>query len=1115
MRWLLLLLIFVNISSCQVDKQGQATTTFVQKNATETRVLFNNRIEETAEFNYYKYPYLYLGGGVATGDFNNDGLTDIFFTGNMVENTLYLNQGEWQFLEIGKEAGVSGDSRWYTGIALVDINHDGWLDIYVSVSGSGFNTKNQLFVNRGISNEEAEVAIPTFTEEAEKWGIADRGPSIQSTFFDYDKDGDLDLYVGNYPTAPFGSSNRYYKEKMENLALQDSDHLYENKGDGHFMEVSTAAGVANYGLTLGVSVADLNADGWEDIYLSNDFSTPDRMFINQGDGTFTESLQQSTRQTSLFGMGSDAADYNNDGLVDIVQVDMTPKDNRRNKENMASMNPSLFWNMVQSGFHYQYMYNSLQLNRGRDGNGIQQFSNVSSLAGISATDWSWGPLFADLDNDGWKDLVITNGIKRDVNNRDFVNSMKVKINFSRSLENINYEDIPSEKIENYAFQNNGDLTFTDVSEEWGLNLKGFSHGIAYADLDNDGDLDLVTNNMDMEASLFQNQTMGKHFLRIKLDGPTENPLGIGTQVELKDGKGSQFQSLSLTRGFQSSVEPILHFGLGQKNRVEKVNIRWPDGKEQLLSNVAADQVLTISYADALSPQKAEELASKKTPFQETPTDVSLEYRHRESSYNDYNLEPLLPYQYSRLGPALSTGDVNGDGLEDFFVGNAYNEPASLFIQNATGAFDKLPGPWEEDKKYEDIGSLLFDADGDNDLDLYVISGGGEFVGSQEYLLDRLYINLGEGVFEKATASIPELYTAGSCVKAGDFDGDGDQDLFVGGRLIPGRYPSPASSHILRNEGGVGQDVCFTEVSNEVLPALTDLGMVTDALWSDFNEDGKLDLIIAAEWMPVQFFRNEGEAFSDQTSAFGLDSQVGWWQSLAEGDFDGDGDTDYVAGNIGNNLKYKASPEAPFSVYSGDFDGNGKTDIVLGYEQAGQQFPLRGRQCSSEQIPAIELKFRDYESFASATLIEVYGESNLGNALQYHATQFATSLIVNRGDSVWSHSPLPNLAQVSSVNAIEVQDWNQDGNLDLVIAGNLYWTEIETPRNDASLGLLLIGNGAGAFQAIPNEESGLFIHGDVKDLKSLRLGKDETSQVLISARNNNSLQLFDYHGYAKE
>ncbi|MEM8896477.1 MAG: FG-GAP-like repeat-containing protein [Bacteroidota bacterium] len=702
-----------------------------------------------------------------------------------------------------------------------------------------------------------------------------------------------------------------------------------------------------------------------------------------------------------------------------------------------------------------------------------------------------------------------------MNNRDFVNSMLVKINFTRSLDNINYEEIPSEKIENYAFQNNGDLTFTDVSKKWGLNLKGFSHGIAYADLDNDGDLDLVTNNMDMEAGLFQNQTRGSHFLRIKLNGPSGNPTGIGTQVALKDGSSSQFQSLSLTRGFQSSVEPLLHFGLGDKESIEEVNIRWPDGKEQMLANIAVDQVLTVSYSDALPAKESQELVSEKTQFKERAIDVSPTYKHKESAYNDYNLEPLLPYQYSRLGPTLSTGDVNGDGLEDFFVGNAYNEPASLFIQNAEGTFDKLPGPWEEDGKYEDIGSLLFDADGDNDLDLYVVSGGGEFVGSQEYLRDRLYINLGEGLFEKSTASIPSFYTAGSCVKAGDFDGDGDQDLFVGGRLVPGKYPLPASSHILRNEGGVDQELRFTEVSNDVLPALADIGMVTDALWSDFNKDGRLDLIIAGEWMPIHFYRNDGEKFIDQTSTLGLDSQVGWWQSLAEGDFDGDGDMDYIAGNLGTNLKYKASSEAPFSVYSGDFDGNGKTDIVLGYEQDGEQFPLRGRQCSSEQIPAIELKFRDYESFAEATLIEVYGETNLGNALQYHATQFATSLIMNRGDSLWSYSPLPNLAQVSSVNAIEVQDWNQDGNLDLVIAGNLYWTEIETPRNDASLGLLLMGDGAGVFQPMPNEESGLFLHGDVKDLKTLRLGMDETSQVLISARNNYSLQVFDYHGYAEE
>ncbi|WNJ19106.1 CRTAC1 family protein [Pontibacter sp. G13] len=1084
------------LGACHSPEPTSSSTHFDLIPASESGIAFQNRIEESDSFNYFTYPYLYLGGGVAVGDINGDDLPDLFFSGNMVPNALYLNRGNWQFEEIGEAAGVAGDDRWYTGVNMADVNGDGRLDLYLSVSGKDGDKRNQLFLNQGP--DPVSGAEVSFQEVATEWGIADPGSSIQSTFWDYDRDGDLDLFVANYPPSPFGSSNSYYLEKMQNLQWEESDHLYEQVEPGVFKDVSSAAGIANYGLSLGVSVADFDGDGWDDLYVSNDFSTPDRMFFNNGNGTFREDMQQAMAQTSLFGMGCDAADYNNDGLIDLVQVDMNPEDNRRSKENMASMNPRLFWNTVNSGFHYQYMFNSLQLNRGKDATGNPAFSNVNFLAGMASTDWSWAPLFADLDNDGWKDLFITNGIKREVNNRDYLNSMKMAINMSQNMEHMDYRRIPSEPVENYAFRNSGELALEDKGQDWGLNLKGFSHGAIYADLDQDGDLDLVTNNMDADAGLFRNESTGHHFLQIQLRGTEGNPQGIGAKVAIKTASGSQFQQMNPTRGFQSSVEPMLHFGLGEVTTISELEIIWPDGKIQQLAAVKADQRLVLEHGNASG--KVDPSSQMAMKLFQTDT-LTFPYKHHENDYWDYGIEPLLPYQLSQLGPALATGDVNGDGLEDVFLGNAYNQAPSLFLQTPSGNFEPLMGPWLEDQVFEDVEASLADLDGDGDLDLYVGSGGNEFVNAPDMLRDRLYVNLGNGQFQALPNALPEFFVSTGVVSPGDLDGDGDLDLFVGGRNVPGKYPLPAQSVLLENVGGTDQALKFREVSQTWAPAFAELGMVTDAQWADINGDETQDLVIAGEWMEVTVWENEGNRLSQ--SNLGL-AQVGWWQCLEVADLDGDGDMDLVAGNLGENAKYHASETAPFSVYSGDFDKNGRLDIVLGYQQDGNQFPLRGRQCSSEQIPAIEMKFRDYHSFAVATLPEIYGDRNLEDALQYHATTFTSVWYEQVSPGKWEAHALPKLAQISAIQDLQIRDWDGDGQVDILLAGNLHRMEVETPRLDASLGLFLQGTGQGGFEGIDAGASGVFLQGDVVALSPIQLANGH--QGLIAALNSGAPRL---------
>lgn len=1075
------------------DNQELRNVGFEEIKAKQSGLDFSNTITISDTFNYNTFPYIYMGGGVGLGDINNDGLTDVYLTGNMEPNKLYLNKGDMKFEDISSDLPIAGDDRWYTGVTMVDINTDGWLDIYLSVSGLGDQKENQLFVNNGDM---------TFTESAAEYGIADDGNSIQATFFDYDNDGDLDLFVANYPVIPLTMPNDYYYEKMQMRRTEESGHLFRNNGNGKFDDVTEESGLLNFGLSLGVVATDFNNDGWMDLYVSNDFNVPDYFYINNGDGTFSEKIKETTRQTSMFGMGVDAADFNNDGLMDLVQVDMTPKDHFRSKTNMASMNPSSFYSMVDMGFHYQYMQNSLQVNNGTDKQGIPILSNVARLTGLATTDWSWAPLFADFDNDGLKDIVITNGMRLDVNNNDLLNKEKetklvpTKIDMNKA---------PSTPIENFMYRNKGNYEFEDVSKSWKANVKGFSNGIAYGDLDGDGDLDLVINNIDQQASLLRNNTEGANFFRVKLTGPEANPMGVGAKVKAITSDGVQWLEQSPTRGFQSSVEPVIHFGMGQNDTIDVVEVVWPDGKIQYKQDILANQTLQFSYRDAITTESHKKI--EKETFTDVTEKLGLAFEHKEDLYDDFLVEPLLPHQNSQLGPGLTVGDVNNDGLDDFFIGNSKNEKGALFIQDKDGGFVEMEGPWAEDKGFEDVGAVFGDFDNDGDQDLYVVSGGNDVAIAKEHYQDRLYLNTPDG-FVKYENTIPSISSSGLKVLPMDFDDDGDLDIFIGGRIQPGYYIQPPQSYILENKGGSDSTLRFKDVTAKVAPGLQNLGMVTDALWFDYNDDGNNDLILAGEWMPITFFENDGSQFVNVTEKLNFENTVGWWNTIEATDVDNDGDLDLIAGNLGLNSKYKSTQESPFEIYVNDFDENNRQDIVLSVTKKGVKLPVRGRECSSQQIPMIKRNFETYASFASATLEDIYGKGMLEKSTHKSVNTFAHHWFENKTKGKFEMHQLPIESQFSSINDIVVFDYNEDGFPDFLVAGNLYDTEVETPRSDSSIGLVLQNDGKKGFLSIPMIESGLLINKEAKVIAPIKLGNTDESGFVLGL-NNDSLKVLKF------
>lgn len=1084
------LVVLLVVFAC-ADKKTESSQLFKKLDAGKIGIDFSNDLIENDSLNYFTYGYIYMGGGVAVGDVNNDGLTDVFFTGNQVSNKLYLNKGNLKFEDITESAGIAGDDRWYTGVTMADVNNDGFLDIYCSVGGKFGPKHNELYINNGDL---------TFTESAKEYGLDDIGNSVQATFFDYDNDGDLDVYIANYPPTRFNAIHSYYQFKMQETEDHETDKLFRN--DGHtFTNVTDEAGVRSFGLSLSATVADLNGDGWFDIYVSNDFSTPDYMYLNNKNGTFSEHVKEATKQTAFYGMGVDIADFNNDALVDIMQVDMMAKDNRRQKANMASMNPSLFWNTVNAGFHYQYMQNELQLNNGNLKNDfIPDFSNVSRIAGVSMTDWSWGPLFVDLDNDGWKDIYVSNGTRREINNQDYFNAVGKDKNPRENLLEKSLA-IPSEKIDNFVFQNQGNLKFKQVNKDWNIEYKGFSNGCVYVDLDNDGDLEIITNNIDDAPAIFENKSSEhNNYITLKFKGPETNKFGLGVKIKLNTKDGNlQYQELTLTRGFQSAVAPQLHFGLGQHDQADLIEVVWPDGKQQTLKNVAKNQMLELAYQDAVNVEKNKE-EEEKLFRTIADTTIVAQHRHEENIFDDFEIEVLLPHKTSMFGPALAVGDLNQDGLDDFIIGGAQNKSTAIYFQGEKGFVKQDIPALENDKIYEDLGALIFDADGDGLNDIYMVSGGNEFDKNSEDLQDRLYLNLGNGQFKKVEEALPSMITSGSRVYSQDYDNDGDLDLLVCGRLVPGNYPLPANSYILENVSSTGKPK-FKNVTPEIAPELEEVGLVTSAIWTDFDSDGAVDFILTGEWMPITVFRNNGGEFKNVTEKLNLQNTVGWWFSIQEGDFDQDGDIDYVVGNLGTNYKYQASETETFDIYLNDFDKNEKNDIVLSYFNDGEHFPVRGRSCSSQQIPAIKKKFKNYEAFSQANLVDVYTEQDLSKSLHYQAKTFASSYLENKNGSFVVHQ-LPNMAQLSSINQIIVEDIDKDDYLDIVVAGNLYSSEVETPRNDAGIGMFLKGDGQGGFTPVANRKSGLYIPGDVKDMARIKI---KQLDFILAAKNDDFIQ----------
>ena len=1104
---LLFLLVLIFSPACKREAGlGSGDKLFTLMPASYTGADFVNHLDYDEQlkkkFNIYTYRNFYNGGGVALGDVNNDGLMDIFLTSNMGPNVLYLNKGDFRFEDISEQAGISGHGEWSTGASFADVNGDGWTDIYVCNSGNveGDERHNELYINNGDL---------TFSEQAAEYGINDPGYSTHGAFFDYDGDGDLDLYLLNNSFKAIGSFDLSQNQRLVRDSIA-GDKLFRNE-NMHFTDVSEEAGIYSsvIGFGLGVTIGDIDQDGWMDIYISNDFFERDYIYMNNGDGTFRETLTEMMRCISAASMGADMADINNDHYPEIFVTDMIPEDDARLKTKTTFDSWDSYKSNYENGYHHQFTRNMLHLNN-TDGT----FSEIGRFSGVYATDWSWGALIMDLDNDGMKDIFVANGIYQDLTDQDYIQyfSNRDMVMSIVSGNNVDYKTlidaIPSVRLPSYAFRNMGDYKFENMAQPWGLDQPSHSNGSAYGDLDNDGDLDLVVNNVNTPMFIYRNESTKlhpeNHYLKLVLKGESGNTEAIGSKVTVRHRGQSYYLEQMPMRGFKSTMDPRPNLGLGPIDRVDSLVVQWPDGTETVLTDVPSNQILTLHQKDGLPADnnRVSEPAGENPLFRDISDQLVIDFVHRENEYDDFRREKLIYQMLSTEGPRSCQGDVNGDGLEDFFVGGARGQAGSLQVQQPNGSFvSSNIALFEKDKDCEDTDCALFDADGDGDLDLYVASGGNEVSSSSSALADRLYLNKGGGIFSRSSQILPGgRYESTSVVRAADFDKDGVMELFVGIRLIPFLYGVPANSYLLENDGK-GH---FSNASEQLAPGLKEVGMLRDMQWEDVDMDGDLDMILAGEWMPLKIFINENGTFRELEDAFGNEKTSGWWNCIATGDFDGDGDTDFVAGNHGLNSRFRASAERPVSMYVNDFDRNGSAEQIICVYEGDSAYPLALKHDLTRQIPALLKKYPKYELYKEQTIHDMFAPEQLERAIKLDAALLESSVFINDGTGHFSSLALPMEAQFSTVMAAEAGDFNGDGNKDLLLGGNLYRVKPEVGRYDASYGNFLAGDGTGTFKWIPPNRSGLRLDGEIRDIRTIQ---SPEGTLLLVARSNDPLQVF--------
>jgi hypothetical protein len=1113
-RLLFFLFCLMSLFACKNKTQFQQISSF------HSGINFNNKITENDTINPLDVVNVYNGGGVGAGDFNNDGLQDLYFSGNMVPNRLYLNTGDFTFKDITDKAGVGGMGRWGRGVSVVDVNNDGLMDIYVcnTIYADSARRRNLLYINQGLDKD----GIPHFKDQAKAYGLQVSTQSTMASFFDFDNDGDLDMYLtvnnasASYNPNVFGPANRRIPQII-------TGKLFRNDWDAAlhhpvFHDVSVQAGVTISGFGHGATTVDFNGDGWKDIYVSNDFISNNILYINNHNGTFTDRSKEYFKHTSFNSMGQDVVDINNDGLADVVELDMNPEDNYRKKMMLGANSYQTYQNFDLYGNEYQYVRNTLQLNQGprlgQQGTiGAPVFSEIGFLSGIAQTDWSWTPLITDFNNDGFRDMIVTNGFPRDVSDKDFMTYRQQAYAVTSKQDVL--KQIPEIKIHNYAFANNGDLTFKDVSKSWGLELPTFSNGAVYVDLDNDGAMDMVINNINDKALIYRNTARDDkeklndvHYLQISFKGDKQNVNGLGALAEIFYDKGKrQVYENNPYRGYLSSVQTIAHFGLGKVTKVDSVIIKWNGGKKQTLVNVKADQLIKVNIADANDNYSSTLPAVYlKSLFKEVTDSLGIHYAGNQSDFIDFNVQKLLPHKLSEYNPALAVGDVDNNGLDDMVIGGNSNKPAQVFLQQHNGKFIQraLLGGTAANPglRYKDAGLLLFDANGDGKLDLYAASGGYEAVANTVDYQDRLYLNDGKGNFTLATDALPTNYTSKLCVRACDYNKDGKPDLFISGRVEPWKYPKPVSSIILRNDSQNGH-IKFTDITTQVAPALKNAGLICDALFTDFDNDGWPDLIMAGEWMPITFLKNEHGKFVNITAKTGVSNKLGWWNSIVGGDFRHTGRTDYIVGNLGQNSIMQASDEYPVFITAKDFDNSGYTAIpsiflpsVTGDKK---EFPLHGREDQLKQMISLKKKYTNYKSFATATMQDMLTPEQRSGALRLKANLLKSCYLRNDGNGKFALIPLPIEAQVSALNGMETGDFDGDGNLDVVMNGNDYGADASVGRYDALNGLMLKGDGKGGFKPLSILQSGIYIPGNGKALVKLR---DKNGCIFLAASQHN-------------